>query len=53
MLTTAYPAPITSSAITLASITRARRGVARKVPVIVLWRYSDPIWMTPMVSSSR
>ena len=28
-------------------------GCARKVLVIVLWRYSEPICMTPMVSVSR
>ena len=46
-------APIPSSATTLASIACSRLGVARKVPEIVLWRYSEPIWSTPIVSSSR
>ena len=38
---------------TLAPMTLARLGVPRKVLVMVLWRYSEPICMTPMVSVSR
>jgi hypothetical protein len=45
--------PTSSSATTLASIARARRGMVRKVAVIVWWRYSAPIWITPIVSISK
>ena len=38
---------------TLAAMTRPRRGIARKVAVIVWWRYSEPIVSTPMDSVSR
>ena len=52
-LTTPYPTATTTRATTLASIAHSRRGTARKVAVIVWWRYSDPIWITPIVSISR
>ena len=42
-----------SSDTTLATMTRTRRGVARKVLVIVLCRYSAPMAMTPMASVMR
>ncbi len=42
-----------SRAMTFAPMTSARLGVPRKVLLIVLWRYSLPICMTPMVSVSR
>ena len=45
--------PMTTRATTFASSALPRRGTARKVPVIVLCRYSEPTCMTPMVSSSR
>src|SRR5450631_863263 len=38
---------------TLATMTRTRFGVARKVLVMVMWRYSEPIDITPTVSVSR
>src|SRR5450631_4146291 len=34
-------------------MTRTRLGVARNVLVIVMWRYSEPIDITPTVSVSR
>ena len=52
-LSTPYAAATSTSASTLPSITRGRRGWARKVLVIVRWRYSAPIWITPITSISR
>ena len=50
---TAYIAPMTNSEMTFAAITWTRLGVARNVEVTVLWRYSDPIVMTPMARVRR
>ena len=44
---------MTSSATTFAPMTWTRLGVARNVEVTVLWRYSEPIVMTPMARVSR
>lgn len=48
-----YITPMPSRAMTLANMTLARLGVASKVPVIVLWRYSEPTVSTPMARVSR
>ncbi len=48
-----YAAATSTSASTLPSITRGRRGWVRNVLVMVRCRYSAPIWITPITSISR
>ena len=51
--TAPYNAPMPSSDDDLGPHHPDPLGVARKVQVIVLWRYSEPMVMTPMASSQQ